>query len=113
MEPVVHGFFKSTHWVVFSTVEFEPVIERSQIETLATGAWVCGKETVLLQGPPGVRKTHLAVSLGVRTVQFGFSAQYYRFDELVTALETVARLRLTLPPYHLRLRPRRDHDHHE
>ena len=39
---------------------FQPAVERSRIETLATSAWVRGAETVLLQGPPGVGKTHLA-----------------------------------------------------
>ncbi|MEM7528323.1 MAG: ATP-binding protein [Pseudomonadota bacterium] len=32
-------------------------------------------------------KTYLAVSPGVRTVQLGFFAQYYRFNELMTALK--------------------------
>ena len=32
---------------------FQPAIERSRIETLATCGWVRGAETVLLQGPPG------------------------------------------------------------
>jgi len=66
---------------------FQPAIERSRIETLATGAWVRGKETVLLQGAPGVGKTHLAVGLGVKAVQLGFSAQYHRFAEPMTALK--------------------------
>ena len=65
---------------------FQPAVERSRVETLATGAWIREAETVLLQGPPGVGKTHLAVGLGVRAIQLGFSAQYYRFDELMTAL---------------------------
>jgi DNA replication protein DnaC len=39
---------------------FQPAIERSRIDTLATCAWVRGAETVLLQGPPGVGKSHLA-----------------------------------------------------
>ena len=79
---------------------FQPAIERSRIETLATGAWIRGKETVLLQGPPGVGKTHLAVSLGVKAVQLGFSAQYYRFDELMTALKGDS----DMPPARLRRR---------
>ena len=31
---------------------FQPAIERSRIETLATGAWVRNAEVVLMQGPP-------------------------------------------------------------
>jgi len=44
-------------------------------------------ETVLVQGPPGVGKTHLLVGLGIRAVEQGFSVQYFRFDELMTALK--------------------------
>lgn len=66
---------------------FQPAIERSRIDTLATGAWIRNSETVLLQGPPGVGKSHLLVGLGVRAIQLGFSAQYFRFDELMTALK--------------------------
>jgi DNA replication protein DnaC len=31
---------------------FQPAIERSRIDTLATGAWIRNAETVLMQGPP-------------------------------------------------------------
>ncbi len=31
---------------------FQPAIERSRIDTLATGAWIRGAEVVLLLGPP-------------------------------------------------------------
>ncbi len=44
---------------------FQPAIKKSRIETLATCEWIREHETVLLQGPPGVGKTHLAVALGV------------------------------------------------
>ena len=63
---------------------FQPAIERSRVETLATGAWIRNAEVVLLQGPPGVGKSHILVGLGVRAIQFGFSVQYFRFDELLT-----------------------------
>ncbi len=43
-------------------------------------------------GPPGVGKTHLAVGLGVKAIEQGFSAQFYRFDELMVALKADAEL---------------------
>src|SRR5262245_57966507 len=79
---------------------FQPAIERSRIETLATCAWVRNAETVLIQGPPGVGKTHLAVGLGIKAVEQGFSVQYLRFDELLTELRRDA----ILAPAQLRRR---------
>jgi DNA replication protein DnaC len=77
---------------------FQPSVERSRIETLATGAWVRASETLLIQGPPGVGKTHLAVGLGVKAIEHGFSVQFYRFDELLVALRADA----GVPPNRLR-----------
>lgn len=79
---------------------FQPSVERSKIELLATCAWVKSSETLLIQGPPGVGKTHLAVGLGVKAVEHGFSAQFYRFDELLIELKRDAHL----PPSRLRRR---------
>lgn len=79
---------------------FQPAIERSRIETLSTCAWVRGAETVLIQGPPGVGKTHLAVGLGMKAVEQGFSVQYFRFDELLNELRSDA----SLAPAQLRRR---------
>ena len=44
---------------------FQPSIERSRIETLATCQWIRENRTLLLQGPPGVGKSHLAAALGI------------------------------------------------
>ena len=41
---------------------FQPAIERSRIETLATGAWIRNAEVVLLQGPPGVGKSQVSIA---------------------------------------------------
>lgn len=66
---------------------FQPSIDRKRIEALATCAWIRERATVLLQGPPGVGKTHLAVGLGVRAVANGFSVAYFRLDDLMAAMK--------------------------
>jgi len=65
---------------------FQPSVERSRIETLGTCAWIREKQTLLMQGPPGVGKTHLAIALGVRAVENGFSVAFFRLEELLAAM---------------------------
>ena len=65
---------------------FQPSIERSRIEALATCAWIKEKQSLLILGPPGVGKTHLAIALGVRAVECGFSVAFYRVEELLHAM---------------------------
>jgi DNA replication protein DnaC len=65
---------------------FQPSIERSRIEALATCGWIREKQSLLILGPPGVGKTHLAIALGVRAVECGFSVAFYRVEELLHAM---------------------------
>jgi DNA replication protein DnaC len=62
---------------------FQPSIERRQIETLATCSFIQEHATLLVQGPPGVGKTHLVVALGVRAIEQGFSCAFYRLEDLM------------------------------
>jgi len=66
---------------------FQPSVERSRIETLATCSWIREKESLLMQGPPGVGKTHLAIALGVRAIENGFSVAFHRLEDLLDALK--------------------------
>lgn len=66
---------------------FQPSVSRSQIQTLATCQWIRDGQGLLLQGPPGVGKTHLAVALGLRGIEAGFSVSFYRLDELMHQLK--------------------------
>ena len=77
---------------------FQPSIERSRIETLATCRWIRENRTLLLQGPPGVGKSHLAAALGIKAVENGFGVIFYRLEELLVLLRRDA----DLPPNRLR-----------
>ncbi len=66
---------------------FQPSAPRSKIDTLATCEWVAQQQSLLIQGPPGVGKTHLAVALGVRAIECGFSVCFHPLDELLHHLK--------------------------
>jgi DNA replication protein DnaC len=79
---------------------FQPAIERARIETLATSQWIRDRRSLLLLGPPGVGKTHLAVGLGVAAIERGFSVSFARIEHLLHDLRRDAHL----PPTQLRRR---------
>lgn len=61
-------------------------VDRHKIEMLATCEFARRRENILLLGPPGVGKTHLALGLGVKAVVNGFSVSYTTADELLDQL---------------------------
>lgn len=65
---------------------FQPSVDKARIQELATLGFVERKENVIFLGPPGVGKTHLAIALGVKAVQCGYSAYFTTLDELVKQL---------------------------
>lgn len=71
---------------------FQPSVERSRIETLATCQWIRENRTLLIQGPPGVGKTHLACALAVKAIEHGFGVVFYRLDELLPMMRRDADL---------------------
>ena len=66
---------------------FQPSIKREQIESLHQLGFVERKENVVFLGPPGVGKTHLALSLAVAAAQSGRRIYYGSLADLIASLE--------------------------
>lgn len=64
----------------------QPSIDPKQIRELATCRWVANGDALLLLGPPGVGKTHLAVALGREAVVRGYTALYTTAMSLLASL---------------------------
>lgn len=66
---------------------FQPGLDRRQIQTLFDLTFLTQHENVLLLGPPGVGKTHLAVALAVKACQSGKSIFFTTMNDLIPKLK--------------------------
>jgi DNA replication protein DnaC len=82
---------KIAHFPTVKTLDdfdfkFQPSLDHKLIRELATGRFIANAENVLLFGPPGVGKTHLAIALGRAAVEVGYPVLFTTATALLADL---------------------------
>lgn len=67
----------------------QPSVDERRIRELLTLSFIDRKENILFLGPPGIGKTHLAISIGMEAIARGYKTYF------ITAHDLVAQLRRT------------------
>lgn len=85
------GRIRCAHFPYLKTIDqfdfdFQPSVDRKRIKELLTLRFIAHGENVILLGPPGVGKTHLAIALGIAACQQGESVYFTTAEELLTTL---------------------------
>jgi len=66
--------------------DFQPSLDRRQVRELSGLSFVERAHNVIILGPPGVGKTHLAIALGVKAVEASYSVLFLTLETLMTRL---------------------------
>lgn len=66
---------------------FNPSIKRQPLYELASGQFIRQRRDVLLLGPPGLGKSHLAQAIGYHAIKAGFQVLYRSIFDLVRELQ--------------------------
>jgi DNA replication protein DnaC len=67
---------------------FNPTIKRQPFYEMATGQFIRQRRDVLLIGPPGLGKSHLAQAIGYHAIKAGFQVFYCSIFDLVRQMQT-------------------------
>lgn len=67
---------------------FQRSVSKEQMLRLSDMTWLEQAYNVCFLGPPGIGKTHLALSLAVKALDMGYSVTFNTLDELIKILKT-------------------------
>lgn len=85
------------------TFDYQPSLSREMVAYLGTGVFLTQARNVVLLGPPGTGKTHLAIGLGIKAAQSGYRVAFATAVDWVVRLKT-AHVEGRLPAELARLR---------
>ena len=72
--------------------EAVPMVSKAQVMAMASGeAWLATGANLLLFGPPGGGKSHLAAAIGLALVENGWKVLFTRTTDLVQKLQVARR----------------------
>jgi DNA replication protein DnaC len=71
--------------------EFNPTINKKQLIELSSLSFVARAENIILLGPSGVGKTHLAIALGIIAANNSIKTRFISASDLVLQLENAKR----------------------
>ncbi len=74
---------KSLEGYEYGTIRFPPSLTR---DDLLSCRFIGEKKNLILYGPVGIGKTHLAIALGARACEMGMNVRFYTVTELVLKL---------------------------
>lgn len=75
--------YKTFEGYSYQNVRFPPAFGREDLEELE---FVPGQKNLVLYGPVGIGKTHMAVATGVTACNMGYKTKFYTVTELVLKL---------------------------
>jgi DNA replication protein DnaC len=87
----IEARLKAAHFPWVKTMEqfdfsFQPTIDRKVIRELSSVGFVERGENIIILGPPGVGKTHLAAALGVKALEAGHTVLFLTLESMITRL---------------------------
>ena len=68
--------------------QFQPSVNRQQIDEFATMSFLDNQENIIFIGSPGVGKTHLSIRLGVEACRQGVRTLFINCHELILRLKS-------------------------
>ena len=88
----LRGRLRFAHYPVHKTLaefdfDFQPSLDRALVAELSTLRFVEERRNVILLGPPGVGKTHLAIAPGVAATEAGSRTYFTSAADMVHALQ--------------------------